>query len=146
MTMYIQKREEWTCFSVFDLIAPFMDRSISLQVEKHNPAISMGRDSENTNHFLVGYQIWTPHILSFCSEDWAEVNQCHGKLTLLEENFISCNSHSRIVNTGMAAHNFQVESMSIISWFTHLINTQLLLPTQTLCSLAREPNVLIPVP
>lgn len=36
MTMYIQKREEWTGFSVFDLTAPFTDRSISLQVEKHN--------------------------------------------------------------------------------------------------------------
>lgn len=127
-----------------------MDRSISLQVEKHKPATSMGRDSETLTTFWWG--IRSGHCtFSFRSEDWAEVNQCHGELNLLEENFISCNSHSRIVNTGMVAHkqlsgwkyvNYQLS----IRWFTHLINTQLLLPTQILCSLAKEPNVLIPVP
>lgn len=57
MTMYIQKREEWTGFSVFDLIAPFMD---SLQVEKHSPAISMGRDSETLTTFWWGIRSGHP--------------------------------------------------------------------------------------
>lgn len=33
MMKSVKKREEWTGFTIFDLIAPFMDRSISLQVE-----------------------------------------------------------------------------------------------------------------
>lgn len=96
----------------------------------------------------MGYQIWIHHILSFCSKDWAEVNWCQGELTLLEANFRSYNSHSKIVNIGMAAYK-QLSGWKYVNYqliYSPDKYSQLLLPTQTLCSLAREPNVIIPVP